>query len=91
MMYVSESHCARLHGGSVRNCICMLPNSAGFIECPPAARGELVRVEVAHQLVQAPPRNLTGDICDQCGSPNMVRAGTCMLCHDCGSTSGGCS
>jgi hypothetical protein len=88
MMYVSESHCARLHGGSVRDCICLLPNKAGFLECPPVA----LAIDVVQPTVsRPPPRNLTGDICDHCGSPNMVRAGTCMLCHDCGSTSGGCS
>lgn len=32
----------------------------------------------------------TGSVCMKCGGSNMVRAGTCMLCRDCGDTSGGC-
>jgi len=35
--------------------------------------------------------SLTGDFCAECGSTQMVRAGTCLLCRDCGSTTGGCS
>ena len=30
----------------------------------------------------------TGDICDDCGSSQMVRNGTCLKCNDCGSTTG---
>ena len=30
----------------------------------------------------------TGEFCGICGSANMVRAGTCSTCQDCGSTSG---
>ncbi len=30
----------------------------------------------------------TGDACDQCGSLRMRRNGSCLLCVDCGSTSG---
>lgn len=37
------------------------------------------------------PSDYTGDICSECGSPNMRRSGSCLLCNDCGSTSGGCS
>lgn len=88
MMYVSESHCARLHGGGVRECICFLPNKGGFIECPPVARTVL-----QHRPAPSPrPQpTLAGEFCADCGSPNVTRAGTCMLCRDCGSTSGGCS
>lgn len=32
----------------------------------------------------------SGNVCLRCGSANMVRAGTCLLCLDCGDTSGGC-
>lgn len=32
----------------------------------------------------------SGNICNKCGSINVVRAGTCLLCRDCGDTSGGC-
>ena len=30
----------------------------------------------------------TGDVCDTCGSVRMRRNGACLLCEDCGSTSG---
>lgn len=33
----------------------------------------------------------TGDVCRDCGSPEMVRTGTCLTCQACGSTSGGCA
>jgi len=33
----------------------------------------------------------SGDMCQTCGSPNMVRTGTCLTCQSCGDTSGGCS
>ena len=33
-------------------------------------------------------RGFTGDICDECGSSQMVRNGTCLKCNDCGSTTG---
>jgi len=89
MMYVSESHCARLHGSSIRECVCLLPNKAGFLECPPVAR--TVLQSTAPVVTARPPYTMAGEFCASCGSPNMVRAGTCLLCHDCGSTSGGCS
>ena len=40
---------------------------------------------------QKPRRSYTGDVCRQCGSPNMVRTGTCMTCQECASSDGGCS
>lgn len=36
------------------------------------------------------PTVSTGNVCAQCGGSNLVRAGTCILCRDCGDTSGGC-
>lgn len=39
--------CARLQGRSVRECKCMLSNGDGWLECPPDARGVLVRAEAA--------------------------------------------
>lgn len=33
---------------------------------------------------------ITGDCCRVCGSTNLTRAGACLLCRDCGDTSGGC-
>lgn len=31
---------------------------------------------------------LSGEFCRDCGSPNMLRTGTCMTCQDCGSSLG---
>ena len=33
----------------------------------------------------------TGDVCGTCGSTRMRRAGVCLVCEACGSTSGGCA
>ncbi len=33
-------------------------------------------------------RGFTGDICDDCGSSQMVRNGTCLKCNACGATTG---
>jgi hypothetical protein len=30
----------------------------------------------------------TGDICNQCGGSKMTRNGACLLCQDCGASSG---
>lgn len=30
----------------------------------------------------------TGEICQTCGGVNMIRAGSCLTCQDCGSTTG---
>jgi hypothetical protein len=38
-----------------------------------------------------PPRprpSPTGEVCDRCGGANMIRAGACMVCADCGTSSG---
>jgi hypothetical protein len=86
---VAPENCNRLHGGSVRDCVCRLPHD-GWLECPPSASLNSRRPDLGF-APQHPPRRLTGDICADCGSPNMVRTGTCMTCQDCGSTSGGCS
>lgn len=40
-----------------------------------------------HEMV---PVVSTGNQCERCGSSNLVRAGTCLVCQDCGDTSGGC-
>jgi ribonucleoside-diphosphate reductase alpha chain len=37
---------------------------------------------------QARIQGFTGDLCSDCGSPNMVRNGTCLQCEACGTTSG---
>jgi hypothetical protein len=74
--------CQRAYGGSARDCTCRLQNLGGWAECPPEAR------RVLPKMARQP--SLSGDFCQDCHSPRMIRAGTCLLCLDCGSTSGGC-
>ncbi len=50
-----------------------------------------LKVTTVLSISAKPARNLSGDICHDCGSPNMIRTGTCLTCGDCGSSSGGCS
>ena len=35
-----------------------------------------------------PQPGFTGDFCDHCGLPAMIRTGTCLTCQNCGATSG---
>ena len=44
--------------------------------------------EVTKTRRLARERGFTGDICDECGSSQMVRNGTCLKCNACGSTTG---
>jgi ribonucleoside-diphosphate reductase alpha chain len=37
---------------------------------------------------QARVEGFSGDVCPQCSSIKMIRAGVCLTCVDCGSTSG---
>ncbi len=30
----------------------------------------------------------SGHVCDNCGGSNVIRSGSCLLCQDCGQTSG---
>jgi len=78
-MMIAE-HCNREHGGSARDCVCRLPGG-GWLECPESAR----------RILPRPAIKVSGDICLDCGSANVTRAGTCLLCQDCGSTNGGCT
>ncbi len=80
---VDLHNCARVRGRSVRECVCRV--EGGWLECPPETRGPGLVT-----LVSRPP-TLTGDFCAECGGVSLARAGTCLLCLDCGSTSGGCS
>jgi hypothetical protein len=90
--------CQRQIGGSVKDCECMLPNQGGWLECPPEARGILVAYGVGTPATAGDEfRSVlqhevySGDICQECGSPDMVRTGTCLTCQRCGSSNGGCS
>jgi ribonucleoside-diphosphate reductase alpha chain len=39
-------------------------------------------------LVESKPIKSTGNLCDNCGSPNLTPSGTCYVCKACGSTTG---
>lgn len=94
---MTEAECHRLHGVSLlegEGCRCF--QADGFLECPASARRVLnVDAPTPEPAPEpSPPTkrvSMAGDFCQDCGSPNMTRAGTCMVCRDCGSTSGGCS
>lgn len=47
--------------------------------------------DTPHQRAVARAQGYTGDPCNTCGSLSMRRAGICLVCDSCGSTSGGCS
>ncbi|MDE2103656.1 MAG: hypothetical protein KGL39_40840 [Patescibacteria group bacterium] len=89
--------CARLQGGSIRDCLCRLSHEGGWLECPPEARKPLPKVSpaiiasMADNSATALRATLAGEFCHSCGSPNMIRTGTCLTCRDCGDSSGGCS
>lgn len=92
---IEARFCERLYGGSVRDCACRLPDGGGWLECPPEARG-ILALALAAPLPSVPPRqgrfpSMAGEFCHSCGSPNMIRTGTCLTCGDCGDSSGGCS
>lgn len=39
-------------------------------------------------LAKSLGQGFTGDVCGRCGNLAMIRAGTCLTCTVCGSTSG---
>lgn len=41
---VDPGSCRRLQGGSVKDCVCRLPNEGGWLPCPPDAQGLLVPI-----------------------------------------------
>lgn len=57
---------------------------------PPTNSGGPPAITTAATLTQAEARSAgyTGSICDICGSTRMRVAGHCMVCEECGSTTG---
>lgn len=37
---------------------------------------------------KAPKKEVTGDVCADCGGANLVRTGSCVTCQDCGRNEG---
>jgi hypothetical protein len=88
-MELPSVYCNRLHGKSVFDCLCKLPDEGGWLECPSEARRPVIRA--APNFISAMPPSISGEFCLTCGSPSMIRTGTCLTCGDCGSSDGGCS
>jgi hypothetical protein len=75
----------RLHGAVAE--VSELTSWGAIVLCDRAATGHF-RAAFSEMAPVVVP---SGDVCSRCGSPNMTRAGSCLLCRDCGDTSGGCS
>ncbi len=54
-----------------------------YVLTPAAATGRFRALHSEMQIV-----TYTGDACDTCGSVRLRRAGSCLVCEDCGSNSG---
>lgn len=73
----------------------MVPADDGVLDRPPVAdlpvRHEASAGGRANGVARRRPSGQpTGDLCGACGSANMTRDGTCMVCLDCGDRAGGC-
>lgn len=80
--------CQRLYGGSIRDCGCRLNSEPWWAPCPSEARRVMPKLETHAPKLAG---QFSGDSCQDCGSFEMVRTGTCLTCQQCGSSSGGCS
>ena len=65
-----------------------LKNPSGRARGDAAQEGHGFQPHMSASGEQARVKGFTGDICSFCGSPNMVRNGTCLQCEVCGTTSG---
>lgn len=74
-----------LHGRPAT--IVSLEEWGAHVETPAAATGRF-RALYCEMEANPPQEGMTGDVCDRCGSPNMQRSGTCLVCRDCGETTG---
>ncbi len=59
-----------------------LQGEAAVLEQPAQASIEQSPLEAVRQM------GFTGDMCDVCGSMQMIRDGTCLRCQNCGTTTG---
>jgi hypothetical protein len=81
----------RLH--QTRGTVQVLTEWGAFVNSPAAETGQF-RALFSEMLSESESRQIvreqgyTGDVCDRCGSLHMRRNGSCLLCMDCGSTSG---
>lgn len=70
-----------------------VPNIPGTVSFYEAVTGQKPPPQAVHKVLGDPRIGVgfTGDVCDSCGSAQMVRTGTCLTCQSCGTPSGGCS
>jgi hypothetical protein len=78
----------RLHG---KPAVVESLTAYGAVVLTAAAGSGRWRALSSEMMPEGPVLPPSGDLCDRCGSPNMTRAGSCLLCRDCGNMSGGCS
>lgn len=82
----------RLHGRPA--VVEELTDYGAVVACPAAATGRFRALSSEMEPVAAPKRpaardqGYSGDICGQCQGCRLRRNGACLLCEDCGSTSG---
>jgi len=63
----------------------LLPECAKGVEVTHLGPIDAATVKVGRNGVNL---GYSGDMCDVCGSAKMIRNGSCLLCQDCGSTTG---
>lgn len=71
-------------GGAETSVGLTVPAAVGIV----AAKAITGNGHAAAGKAQSKGKGYSGDACDQCGSFKMRRNGTCLLCDDCGATSG---
>lgn len=70
-----------------------LTDWGAYVNCPAAATGEYRALysEMEEGGKNGHSRTMpcyTGDVCSNCGTLRMRRNGTCLVCDDCGTTTG---
>lgn len=72
----------------------VLPSRSGFLRispvivAPPSLQPQQPEQASGMSRVVARTMGYTGDVCLTCGSTRMVKNGTCLLCQECGQTTG---
>jgi ribonucleoside-diphosphate reductase alpha chain len=49
---------------------------------------QMIKETKSFDKIDAVSMGYTGEMCTQCGSARVKRNGSCVVCEDCGSTSG---
>lgn len=59
-----------------------------YLEPPPQPNAAPTPTTVGNQYATSVARGYTGDACPDCGSFTMIHNGTCLVCDNCGRTTG---